>query len=725
MKKNLFHIFSLLLIGGTLVFSSCSDEWEQQLPENTQEEQQVLTLVATLPDADAESRLAYVSMGGKAFKTFWESDDQLVANASPGNENHAYLFTLKEGAGESVGTFECNTTPNGYLPENFHTNAWTIYYPGSKIQGEQDFFDFSYVGQVQSGNNNYDHIADYHSLRLTCGDGNSSFGFATTYIDFSSESVEQSACMRFQLSGFETAIVPKKIELMYADPNGNYQSCFHTYNYLDGWWSGATPHYDTSSKLSLELTDFEATNSITAYMMMSNYPVSLQQGGKMRVCVITEDGKRYCCDKEISANITLKGGLMHRITCSSWTEESVSSYDGMETPEGNIVVLQEATVGNGTDIVIMGDGFAESHFANGNYETIMRQAYDDFFSVEPYASLKEYFNVYYINAVSKEDHDAVPHYSGNGATNGDAVTIFNTKFTEGSTNITGNNGMVRQYAQQAIRYKGGKGGTECTDAEAGKRADLSLSMVMVNVPCHAGTCSLSWVESEDWDYGYALSIAYTSLNPSEEDRRLTTVHEAGGHGFGKLADEYGGFIFNTFNTAVWNNLSAIHTFGVSRNVNEYWGQEERNDGWNLPWTDTTVDNVYWTELLNSAYSYVSDEGLGIYRGGNTYNHLFCRSTDNSIMRNHFANVENGQYFNAISRWAIWYRLMRLTGSTTATRFKNSLEEFVAWDQTIQNRWSTSATTRSVNYVEDNQLLPLAPPVMIEGRWVNGRLVLME
>ena len=361
MKKNLFHIFSLLLIGGTLVFSSCSDEWEQQLPENTQEEQQVLTLVATLPDADAESRLAYVSMGGKSFKTFWESDDQLVANGIPSNENYVYVFNLSEGAGTSIGTFECSGSIN------VNTNAWTVYYPGSKIQGEQDFFDFSYLGQVQSGNNNYDHIADYHSLRLKLGDGGDNyFGFATTYIDFSSESVEQSACMRFQLSGFETAIVPKKIELMYADPNGNYQSCFHTYNYLNGWWTGATPHGETTTALSLDLADFEATSNITAYMMMSNYPVSLQQGGKLRVYVTTEDGKRYYCDKEISADTTLEGGLMHRITCRSWTEEIVSTYDAMYYPEGNIFVLQEATAGNGTDIIIMGDGLSESHFANAN-----------------------------------------------------------------------------------------------------------------------------------------------------------------------------------------------------------------------------------------------------------------------------------------------------------------------------------------------------------------------
>lgn len=715
----------------TITLSGCSEQLEEVVPTVSEnDELRVSTLYINLPGANADSRLSYEEINGKSFKTYWEETDVIVANPSPGTTENAYVYNLVDGAGTGSGTFECKVLPNIYLPENFRSNAWTIYYPGSKIYGEQDYLDFSYVGQVQKGNNNYDHIGDYHSIRLLCSpDMSTSKYFNSDYINFSGDNFEQSACMKFNLSGFETAIVPKKIELMYADANGNFQSCFHTYNFLDlsVTWSGATPHYDTSSKLSLELTDFEATNSITAYMMMSNYPVSLQQGGKMRVCVITEDGKRYCCDKEISANITLKGGLMHRITCSSWTEESVSSYDGMETPEGNIVVLQEATVGNGTDIIIMGDGFSESHFANGNYETIMRQAYDDFFSVEPYASLKEYFNVYYINAVSQEDHDAVPYTDSygaqNGATNGDALTIFNTKFAEGATTITGNNAMVRQYAQQAIRNKGGKGGTECTDAEAGTRADLSLSMVMVNVPCHAGTCSLSWVLSETLDYGHALSIAYTSLNTNDEHRRLTTVHEAGGHGFGKLADEYGGGNITSFSTGSWTELSNKHKYGVSRNVDKYISAYVAGQLNSSDWPQTSTANVYWSELLDASYSYVDEESLGFYEGAETYNNFYCRSTENSVMRSQFA--ENGQYFNAISRWAIWYRLMRLTGSTTATQFKNSLDEFVAWDQTIQNRWATSATTRSVNYVEDNQLLPLAPPVMIEGRWVNGRLVLME
>ena len=82
---------------------------------------------------------------------------------------------------------------------------------------------------------------------------------------------------------------------------------------------------------------------------------------------------------------------------------------------------------------------------------------------------------------------------------------------------------------------------------------------------------------------------------------------------------------------------------------------------------------------------------------------------------------NGQSFNAISRWAIWYRLMRLTGGTTATQFKESLDEFVAWDSTIDG-WIPTTTYSIRKSAEDNGLLPLAPPVLIECRLENGRLV---
>jgi hypothetical protein len=81
------------------------------------------------------------------------------------------------------------------------------------------------------------------------------------------------------------------------------------------------------------------------------------------------------------------------------------------------------------------------------------------------------------------------------------------------------------------------------------------------------------------------------------------------------------------------------------------------------------------------------------------------------MRDQFS--ENGNFFNAISRWAIWYRLMKLTGCTSATDFKSSLNEFIAFDNTLTIDRSSTPMTRTS---ESEGLLPLAPPVLIEVKY---------
>ena len=116
-------------------------------------------------------------------------------------------------------------------------------------------------------------------------------------------------------------------------------------------------------------------------------------------------------------------------------------------------------------------------------------------------------------------------------------------------------------------------------------------------------------------------------------------------------------------------------------------------------------------MFDPDYDYTSSEGLGIYRGAFTYNNLYCRSTYNSLMRDQFSS--DGNYFNAISRWTIWYRLMKLTAGTSATDFKSSLNEFIAFDNTLTIDRSNTPMTRTS---ESEGLLPLAPPVLIEVKY---------
>lgn len=710
MKKSISSSVIAASLSAMLSLTGCIDR--DALNESESAESTTLRLIAALPDEGRDTRLSYHEEG-KAIKTLWEEGDVLTANAVPGNEIYAYTFTLEEGAGTATGIFKCEMTD----PERISSQAWTIYYPGSTIRGEQDYFAFSYKGQVQRGNGNMDHLKEYHTIRLNCTDNNITDTFKDTFIDFSREDmIEQSSCLKFNLTELPS-IRPIEMSIKYSAPSGYSSNCFHKYNFLNYWWSGDfLPDSDCSDKMTLALEDFDKTESITAYMMMSNYPVTLKAGGRLEISVRSDDNFLYTCERILMSDATLDGGRLHSISGSVWKKTEISDYDGLENPEVGITVLQEATSGTGTDIIIMGDGFSKKHFEKGGrYESVMIQAYEDFFSVEPYSSLKDRFNVYYINAVSAEDHDAEP--LANGAVQGTASTVFNTMFTPNSTAITGDNATAFHYAAQAIRCKGGKGGTECKDEnEVTRRVATSLMIVMINVECHAGTCSISYSTASD--YCMENSIAYCALSSDPDLRRLTMLHEAGGHGFGKLADEYEGERITSFNVSNWDNLIMLHGYGLHRNINEHWNEEEKADGWSVDLRDSYTDetNVYWSELLDESYGYISSEGLGLYRGGYTYANLYCRPTENSLMRDQFG--KDGQFFNAISRWAIWYRLMKMTGGTYANDFKSSLNEFRAFDYglSIEKNGVRTKSAGAEGY------LPLPAPTLVKGCWSDGKFI---
>lgn len=699
----------------SFVLSGCTEEKPAALPESNEEVTWRIT--ASLEDSEPATRLDYFE-SGKALKAYWSSEDQIAANGKPSTFDYVYVFDLIEGANTSTGVFQCTASTTGKIPQLLKTPSWTLYYPGSKIRCESEYLNFSYAGQVQKGNGNMDHLDDYHTIRIICTDQSeeSSTIFQDAFIDFSGNDNDESSCMKFNLSNLPS-ITPTEVSLKYSAPEGEDDSaCFYQYNVLERSWGGIQSNLSTSNKISIRLEDFEPCSEATVYMMMSNRKVDLKAGGTLTILVKSKEGKLYSCSKTLKSDATLEGGRLHKISGSSWTESVAENIDGFDNPEEGIVVLQEATKGDGTDIIIMGDGFDKTHFGSaGDYDEIMRKAYSDFFSVEPYTSLKEYFNVYYINAVSAEDHDAETSLNGepllNGAIQGDASTIFSTQFTPNTTSITGDDNATRTYAAQAIRKKGGKNGSECTDEdEISSRVNSSLIMVMVNVKCHAGTCSISYNFATD--YCAVSSVAYTALSRSEEMRRWTLIHEAGGHGFGKLSDEYGDSSISSSNSNAviinnWDYLIKQHNSGLYRNINEHWTADEEAEGWSaLRETYTDKSNVYWSDLLDASYGYTTSEGLGIYRGGNTYSNLFCRPTNNSVMRNQFET--DGHYFNAISRWAIWYRLMRLTNSTDAQSFKESLNDFIAFDKKLTIE-KNSALTKSC---DTEGLLPLATPVLI-------------
>ena len=325
--------------------------------------------------------------------------------------------------------------------------------------------------------------------------------------------------------------------------------------------------------------------------------------------------------------------------------------------DGTVHTLQTATSGNGIDIVLMGDGYSDRLIADGTYASVMQRAADAFFSEEPYKSFRDCFNVYYVDVVSKNER-----YTGE--------TAFSTWYGSG-TAVGGNDAKVIEYARKVI---------------PDSRMDDATVIVMMNRDYYAGTCYMYSVA--DGDYGRGLSISYFPVSSYDATFNGILLHEAGGHGFGKLADEYYYASNGTIPQSKIDEYISTAAYGWWRNG------------------DFTSDPaaVKWSAFLNDGR--YSAEGLGVYEGAFTYYYGAWRPTRNSIMNN------NTGGFNAPSRYAIWYRIGKLAYGAD---WNGTYEDFVAWDAI--NRTSASHAPRKAqpNYVEKN-FQPLAPPVVIHHSW---------
>ena len=354
--------------------------------------------------------------------------------------------------------------------------------------------------------------------------------------------------------------------------------------------------------------------------------------------------------------------LDHALTYSiNYLKEFLQSEAGMQyestdfSQDGTYVTLQSATVGNGIDVVLMGDAYSDRLIADGTYRSVMENTMEQFFSEEPYKSFREYFNVYMVNVVSPNEVYGT-----------DSRTALSTWFGDG-TSVGGDDQTVFSYALNAISED---------------RMDEALIVVMMNRDYYAGTCWMYYPESGD--YGNGVSVAYFPTSSDEATFRGLILHEAGGHGFAKLADEYAYEEYGQVPSEEITNCQNLWDFGWYPNI------------------DFTSDPalVNWSEFIADArYQY---DGLGVFEGGYTYWTGVWRPTENSIMR---YNVGG---FNAPSREAIYTRINKLAFGES---WQYDYEDFVSYDAV--NRRSEPATAPS-SALQRHE--PTAPPVIVRKTW---------
>lgn len=326
--------------------------------------------------------------------------------------------------------------------------------------------------------------------------------------------------------------------------------------------------------------------------------------------------------------------------------------------------LQTASEGNGINVVLMGDAFSDRQIADGTYEKVMQQAADAFFSEEPYTSFKDMFNVYYVNAVSKNE----------GYVDG-GETIFSGTFG-GGTHVMGNDELCMKYAQTAFNF-------------TNEQMQDVLIVVMMNSTAYAGTCYMYYNTGYTSDYGRGTSVAYFPIGTTYEDLATILHHEAGGHGFAKLNDEY---------AYEYMGMIPANEIRDEQNMRENYGWGKNTDYISDP------ARVYWSKFI--ADSRYASENIGVYEGACTYWTGAYRPTENSIMN------DNTGGFNAPSREAIYYRIHKLAYGESWTY---DYEEFVNWDLNQRAR-------SRVSVVPQKKYPPTAPPVVIKARWENGRFV---
>lgn len=330
--------------------------------------------------------------------------------------------------------------------------------------------------------------------------------------------------------------------------------------------------------------------------------------------------------------------------------------------DGKTTTLQTATKGNGIDIVLMGDGYSDRQIADGTYKADMENLYNNLFTEEPYKSFKDHFNVYYVNVVSATEG----YEYGNTALEG---------FFGDGTLAGGSDNAAFTYALKAISEE---------------RMNEALLIVAMNSDNYAGTCYMYQPEMGS-DYGSGPSVSYFPRGGDAETFAQLLHHEACGHGFAKLADEYA---YEEYGAISVDEINAI------KEQQNYWGWWKNVDFTN------DLSQIRWSKFIND--SRYANEGLGAYEGGLTYWTGVWRPTENSIMR------YNTGGFNAPSREAIYYRIHKLAYGAD---WQYDYEKFVEWDAINRN----STTARSLNHVEvPKKFKPLHAPVVKRQTWKDAK-----
>jgi hypothetical protein len=322
-----------------------------------------------------------------------------------------------------------------------------------------------------------------------------------------------------------------------------------------------------------------------------------------------------------------------------------------EDGEVSLVHTESAGADNPVHLIFMGDGFIEEDYAEGGaFDQAVEQAVNSLFDVEPYATYRDYFRISTVAVYSQERGATVK----NDMTSVDRQNI-DTAFE--SVLEGGNSTSVNCDYQKVFNYAMTVPGVT---QEALQNTTVFL---LINVDAYAGTCMMEYT---------GRSVAMCPMGRKSFGQ--VVIHEGGGHGFGRLLDEYR-YHADRFPDEEKENLNL-------------WRTQDPYFGYNIDITGER-SKVHWKHYFDrSGY-----DAVGLFEGGYYYDTGVWRPESVSCMD------DNRPYYNAPSREAIVRRIMRASGETFM------MEDFIKNDKVRKD-----PVTKASNYVE--AFVPFAPPILI-------------
>ena len=376
-------------------------------------------------------------------------------------------------------------------------------------------------------------------------------------------------------------------------------------------------------------------------------PVSMPYGFNMRFT----DDEGHTIIKHSSKALTLNRsritdfGTVH--LGNSWVSDSPETIEYLHQTKGSKKNV----------VSILADGFLEEEL--DDFELLAKSAVDYLFSVEPYKSYKDYFTVYLHRVASNESGAGVTDGDGNIVTEVD--NYFGSRWGESSySDMTAESSKVQSYIRNHV-----------PEVISGELTYLQVpAVLLINDNRYGGICH---IYRNGWSYAQVpyqhagRSIRWSfpkvqAVNPRDDsegyrdttdderdemgrhvgDWRNTFLHEFGGHGYGRLTDEY----WSTTTKYTAPESVAGHSYQVPYAVNISGFYDE------VPWQADLLDNL--DELIERNPDY---QRIGIWHGGQQSLYYRWRSEKTSCM------IDNRPYFSAWQRMLIVREILFKAGET--------------------------------------------------------------